>query len=145
MGQYHLIVNHSKREYLIAHKFGDGLKLLEFGSSGCGTMTALAVLLAEDNGKGGGDLHLTGAHPIVGSWANDRIAIVGDYGEDRFDASGSKTNAYSLASAEYRDVSGDVLRAMACDAFLKSQLGERDAEIPEPEPVPEDPAEAFTL
>lgn len=38
MGQYHYVVNLDKKQYLRPHRFGDGLKLLEFGSSGQGTM-----------------------------------------------------------------------------------------------------------
>ena len=70
MGQYYLIVNLDKRQYLHAHKFGDGLKLLEFGSSGSGTMCALAILLADGNGRGGGDLTIDDGAPgadIIGS------------------------------------------------------------------------------
>lgn len=56
MGQYYYPVNIDKREYINPHRFGDGLKLLEFGSSGDGTMLGLAILLASGNGRGGGDL-----------------------------------------------------------------------------------------
>lgn len=56
MGQYYFPVNIDKREYIHPHKFGDGLKLMEFGSSGSGTMLGLAILLASGNGRGGGDL-----------------------------------------------------------------------------------------
>lgn len=79
MGQYHYVVNLDKEEYLHPHAFGDGLKLLEFGASGCGTMTALALLLARDNGPGGGDMHSD--DPLIGRWAGDRVIIVGDYGK----------------------------------------------------------------
>src|ERR1700687_4252781 len=78
MGQYYCVVNLNKRQYLNPHKFGDGMKLLEFGSSGEGTMCGLAILLASGNNRGGGDLHSD--HPIIGSWAGDRIVIAGDYG-----------------------------------------------------------------
>lgn len=81
MGQYHYVVNLDKRQYLHPHCFGDGLKLMEFGCSRDGTMTALAVLLAEQNGRGGGDIN--SQDPLVGSWAGDRIAIVGDYAEPK--------------------------------------------------------------
>lgn len=57
MGQYYYVVNIDKRQYLHPHKCGDGLKLLEFGISSCGTMACLAILLADGNGRGGGDLH----------------------------------------------------------------------------------------
>jgi len=81
MGQYHLIANIDKREYLHPHEFGDGFKLMEFGQSAGGTLTALTVLLAAANGRGGGDFHgPTGA--CAGMWAGDRIAIIGDYFED---------------------------------------------------------------
>ena len=80
MGQYYLIVNIDKRQYLNPHKCGDGLKLLEFASGSCGTLAALAILLADGNGRGGGDLHSD--NPVIGSWAGDRIAIAGDYADE---------------------------------------------------------------
>lgn len=84
MGQYHLVVNLDKRQFIHPHQLGDGLKLLEFGCSGeGGVMTALAVLLAcssRQGGRGGGDF-TTDREQIVGSWAGDRIAIIGDYAE----------------------------------------------------------------
>ena len=81
MGQYHKVVNLDKKQYLHPHQLGDGLKLMEFGESSGGVMTALAILLALSNGRGGGDFN--GAEsPLVGSWGGDRIVIIGDYGED---------------------------------------------------------------
>jgi len=77
MGQYYLTVNLDRQEYLDPHKFGDGLKLLEFGDSSSGTMTGLAILLADGNGRGGGDLR--SENPIIGSWKGDRIVVAGDY------------------------------------------------------------------
>jgi len=61
MGQYFIIVNETKKEYLHPHKFDDGLKLLEFGLSSYGTLFALALLLRQGVGEdgdfssGGGD------------------------------------------------------------------------------------------
>lgn len=80
MGQYYMIVNLDKEQYLHPHAFGDGLKLMEFGSNGRGTMLALAVLLARGNGRGGGDLHSN--NRIIGSWAGDRIVVTGDYADE---------------------------------------------------------------
>jgi hypothetical protein len=68
VGVYYLIVNLDKREFLHPHKFGDGLKLDEFGCASRGTLTALALLLCL-NGEPRPDQPL-------GSWAGDRIAIV---------------------------------------------------------------------
>lgn len=104
MGQYYKIVNLDKREYIDPWAFGNGVKLLEFGLSSGGAMTGLAVLLADGNGRGGGDLkttaYMTEVHralsgeiavedipyseaspPIAGRWAGDRIVIAGDYGD----------------------------------------------------------------
>lgn len=83
MGQYYKIVNLDKKQYLYPITFGDGLKLMEFGSSAGGTMTALAVLMADGNGRGGGDFGngITVDTELVGSWAGDRIVIAGDYAD----------------------------------------------------------------
>lgn len=84
MGQYHRVVNLDKRQYINPTALGDGLKILEFGLDAGGTMTALAMLLAgsaRGGGRGGGDPRQD-IERIVGSWAGDRIAIVGDYAQD---------------------------------------------------------------
>ena len=122
MGQYYVIVNLDKREYLYPHRCGDGLKLLEFGSSAGGTMTALAVLLADGNGRGGGDLHST--NRIIGSWSGDRIVIAGDYADPgRFTGDPSETST-DLAESEFEEVSRKVLRAMADDCYLARAMKE---------------------
>jgi hypothetical protein len=110
MGQYHMVVNLTKREYINPHKLGSGLKLWEQIANGAngGTGAALLVLLAASNGRGGGDLDVEdnwhgpecefprdNAQPgpmpetyseiakrTVGRWAGDQIAVVGDYAED---------------------------------------------------------------
>lgn len=79
MGQYYYVVNLDKKEYLHPHKFDEGMKLMEFGCNRQGTLMALAVLLADGNGRGGGDLGSNS--PVVGSWAGDRIVISGDYAD----------------------------------------------------------------
>jgi hypothetical protein len=79
--QHHLIVNLDKRQCLEPHDFGDQATLTGFGHQAQGTLTALAVLLARDNGFGAGDVQLPHETPdraLIGSWAGDRIAIVGD-------------------------------------------------------------------
>lgn len=64
MGQYHVIVNIDDLERIHPHRLGDGLKMMEFGCSSAGTMSALGLLLEDD-----------------GRWAGKRIAIIGDYTE----------------------------------------------------------------
>ena len=64
------------------HQIGNGFKLHEQVGWPYSTATVLVMLLAassKDSGRGGGDFHAK--HPLVGSWAGDRIAFVGDYAE----------------------------------------------------------------
>jgi hypothetical protein len=56
MGQYYTAVNLDKKQILRPHACNDGAKLLEFGLSSMGMMSCLAILLADGNGRGGGDL-----------------------------------------------------------------------------------------
>lgn len=127
MGQYHYIVNTTKQEYLNPHKFGAGLKFMEFTSS-TRMMTGFALLLAEDNGKGMGDHRARGTFG-VGSWAGDSIHIAGDYGVNRYDfeytvedMGGTSTsyddaNLFTLCryNPAYTDISVQVLRLLAYD------------------------------
>jgi hypothetical protein len=79
MGQYHFVLNLDKKEYLHPHRLGDGLKLMEFGLSAGGTMTALGLLLAGCAINEPEDLVTQSPH--LGAWAGDRLAIIGDYAE----------------------------------------------------------------
>lgn len=137
MGQYHLVANLDKKQYLHPHRFGDGLKLLEFGDSAGGTMCALAILLAPQSangGRGGGDMHYD-AEGLVGSWAGDRIAIVGDYAEPT-DHEGWD---HDLGQTLYATISGDddvdngwkemspvMLPLMRQDSWLAKELDGQD-------------------
>jgi hypothetical protein len=118
MGQYYKIVNVKKREYLNPHMFGEGLKLMEFGMSAGGSMTALAVLLSNGCGRGGGDLHSD--NPIVGSWAGDPIVVAGDYGDEGkfLPADKQDTTLYSVAEEEGTDISAKVLDALMEDRWF---------------------------
>jgi hypothetical protein len=122
MGQYYKIVNVKKREYINPHMFNEGLKLMEFGMSAGGTLTALAVLLSNGNGRGGGDLNSD--NPIVGSWAGDPIVVAGDYGdegkflpEDKQD-----TTLYAVAADEGKDISHLVLDALMEDRWFREDF-----------------------
>jgi len=144
MGQYHLVVNLDKHQYLHPNHLGDGLKLLEFGDGGA-TLVALAILLAKDNGRGLGDLHVASpdtpldkwekndfglkrkrtphAH-FVGSWSGDRITIAGDYGDN---LPGAEENLYSLAKREYEDISAPLRELIRCDRSLKDRFKDQFA------------------
>lgn len=101
MGQYYEIYNLDKRELITPHSIGNGAKLIEFGSSL--TSMALCLLLANSNGKGGGDIYIDKEYglnlkpepftkekqvayealqSVSGRWAGDRIVIQGDYAKE---------------------------------------------------------------
>jgi len=80
MRQYHHVVNLDKHEYIDPHQLGCGLKLWEQLANHPSTGTALLILCACSNGRGGGDLKEKPT--VIGRWAGDRIAVVGDYAED---------------------------------------------------------------
>src|SRR5437763_1139325 len=123
MGQYYLIVNIDKKQYLHPHRCGDGLQLLEFGCSAGGTLTALAILLADGNNRGGGDLRSD--HAIIGTWAGDRIVIAGDYADEGKFTGDPQRNLYRVADDEYEDISRQALRAMADDGYLAAEMQKR--------------------
>lgn len=146
MGQFYLVVNIDRKEYINPHKLGDGLKLLEFGCSAIGTLTALAVLLVDGNGRGGGDLHSD--NPVIGSWAGDRIVIAGDYADGgkfmskewKYDLQKiankcfseshqrkDKVNLFYLAYEKFTDISYKVVKAMADDKYMKKKLSETES------------------
>ncbi|TXH15398.1 MAG: hypothetical protein E6R03_07265 [Hyphomicrobiaceae bacterium] len=108
MGQYHKVFNLTKREFLNPHKLGNGLKLLEWGGPG-GVPDALVVLLACSSGRGGGDYQSDSE--MVGRWAGDQIAVIGDYSEDG-DIQGVDTKEiYSTAGEEggFRDITDELI------------------------------------
>jgi hypothetical protein len=82
MGQYHILVNFSKKQFVHPHQIGNGLKIQEQIGWPFSTSTALVMLLAascKGGARGGGDFHTDNS--LVGSWAGDRIAFIGDYAE----------------------------------------------------------------
>ncbi len=120
MGQYYKIVNIKKKQYISPYTFGDGSKLMEFSMSTNGVLAGLAILLADGNGKGGGDLNSN--NPIVGSWAGDNIVIAGDYADDGKWVKETDTNLYSVASEQGEDISIKVLDALCDDSYFFSEF-----------------------
>jgi hypothetical protein len=109
MGQYYVIVNVDKKEFIDPSRFMEsGIKAWEIAACGA-AQQGLGILLTKSDEGGGGDLQ---ENHITGRWAGDRIWIVGDY-----DSSG----LYSLAYDEYKDLSKDVLIALVKEGiFTKS-------------------------
>lgn len=104
MGQYFVICNHKKREYLRPHTFGNGAKFQEFAGSSR-TMFALAFLLSTD-GSG---------QDLEGSWCGDPVGIHGDYASD---------GVYEKCRTkeEYRDISENVISAIRAAYPRKSEF-----------------------
>lgn len=88
MGQYHTLYNVDKKQKVDGL---DGYKLLELVGHPKSTATALLLLVANSNGRGGGDVE---DHPLVGSWAGDRIVVQGDYAEESDQAFIADTDSY---------------------------------------------------
>jgi hypothetical protein len=105
MGQYHKVYNVDKQEMINAHGINNGLKLVEQVGHDLSTSTALFLLLANSNGRGGGDVR---EHELVGSWAGDRVVVQGDYAEpnDKGFISNEQIERY------YRDISNDVFNML---------------------------------
>lgn len=141
MGQYYLVCNLTKEQFIHPHKFGDGMKLMEFVMSARGVMTALGILLASGNGRGGGDIAEPKEKGIVGSWAGDRIVIAGDYGDPgkfvtkELSVCARKTfvlkngtkmeelpNLYEVAHLVFTDVSERVMEALLRDGYFEDTV-----------------------
>jgi hypothetical protein len=120
MGQYYKIVNIKKKQYISPYIFGDGSKLMEFSMSANGALAGLAILLADGNGRGGGDLH--SENDIVGSWAGDNIVIAGDYADTGKFVKEPEQNLYEVASSEGEDISVKVLDALFDDQYFFSEF-----------------------
>lgn len=123
MGQYYYIVNVTKKQYLHPHEFNTGLKLREIAYDSFGVLTGLALLLADGNGRGGGDFDSTSK--LIGSWAGDKIVITGDYADDTYLTKAQKKkyqNLCDLATNKYKNISKNVLALMLEDQYLRNKL-----------------------
>jgi hypothetical protein len=126
MGQYYKIVNIKKKQYITPHTFGDGAKLMEFSMSASGVLAGLAILLADGNGRGGGDLH--SENDIIGSWAGDNIVVAGDYADAGKFVKEPEHTLYEVASSEGEDISVKVLEALFDDQYFFSEFRKNRAE-----------------
>lgn len=79
MGQYHVLANLDKKEVVVPHALGLGLKQREHvGAFGGSLSDALYVLTMTSPARGGGDFQEVS---ISGRWAGDRCVVLGDYTE----------------------------------------------------------------
>ena len=122
MGQYYKVVNTTKGQYLDPHTFGSGAKLMEFSSDGMSIMQGLAILLADGNNRGGGDLYSD--NPLIGSWAGDSVIVTGDYADEgKFvPVKNRKENLYKYAHDNYEDISEEVICCLCEDSWWKQEF-----------------------
>ena len=105
MGQYYLVANLDKKEYLSPHRIDSGAKAREWLYSGNLTRL-LGILLIDGDGRGGGDVNIA----LSGRWAKDRIVISGDYADDEPD---DEHNVYSLIHNEdWVDITEDIVKSL---------------------------------
>lgn len=117
MGQYHLLVNVDKREYVDPRSLGLGVKQWEHSSHPkfptYGSLAdAMYILTTTSSARGGGDMPGT---EVSGRWAGDRVMVVGDYTVDEdLPAHFVASEIYGQASKEYEEVG-----ALVRDAFTQ--------------------------
>jgi hypothetical protein len=99
---------------------------MEFSMSANGVLAGLSILLADGNGRGGGDLH--SENDIVGSWAGDNIVVAGDYADEGKFVKEADRNLYCLATNEGEDISVKVLDALFDDQYFFSEFRKNRAE-----------------
>ena len=132
MGQYFNIFNLDKKEKLNPRCFGEGLKLMEFGSDSLGVLTGLTLLLRQSSGGGGGDFNsvlyyankenftdLRSTNELLGSWAGDKVSIIGDYDDSEI-----------YDNESYKDISHEVIELLETDTFVKERRDSRTWAFP---------------
>ena len=84
MGQYHKLINVTKKEYVSGFDIGMMAKHYEqIGFQGAMADVLYCLMIAQGNDyRGGGDVS---GHKLIGHWAGDHVAIVGDYYEEKKD------------------------------------------------------------
>jgi hypothetical protein len=116
MGQYHMLVNLDRKEYVNPHELGLGLKQWEHACSGGGHYEngtlpqALYILTMTSPARGGGDFTKL---DISGRWSGDRCVVLGDYTEegDIRDYDGAELLWSTIDTAdEWTDISWMVAR-----------------------------------
>jgi len=108
MGQYHKLINITKKEYIVGHDIGINLKHYEqIGFEGSMADVLYCLMIAQGNERrGGGDVD---GHKAIGRWAGDHVAIVGDYYDEETDKPKYR-NLYDEVEADkdYKNISPSI-------------------------------------
>jgi len=126
MGQYHKLINITKKEYIVGHEIGIMLKHYEqIGFEGSMADVLYCLMIAQGNDpRGGGDVS---GHKYIGRWTGDDVAIVGDYYDCEL---GDNHKYYKLydeveADKDYKNISPSIrsmLRVIYPKLTIKKQI-----------------------
>lgn len=109
MGQYHKLINITKKEYIVGHDIGINLKHYEqIGFEGSMADVLYCLMIAQGNERrGGGDVS---GHKYIGRWTGDDVAIVGDYYDDKLGDNHKYYNLYDEVEAnkDYKNISPSI-------------------------------------
>ena len=127
MGQYHKLINLDKKEFVDPHKLGLGLKQAEQSFVTGSIGDAVYILLALDNGKGGGDLGSPwhDDNGYFGRWVGDEIAVIGDYNMESkykiaYDRSHSYEKDYCVPNCvHWTDISDEIVKVFEMNVPMK--------------------------
>lgn len=136
MGQYHILVNFTKREFVNPHALGNGAKLWENIGFETSLSSALFMLMAVSNNRGGGDFRredeanrTAKKRKVIGSWGGDCVAVIGDYYAEgdvvnppnipELDVETGIVNVYDYVRNYFKDISGDIRRLFALEFEAK--------------------------
>ena len=121
MGQYHKLINITKKEFVVGHDIGINLKHYEqIGFEGSMADVLYCLMIAQGNERrGGGDVD---GHKAIGRWAGDQVAIVGDYYTEDTDNPFLK-NLYDIVEDDkhYKNISSSI-RAMLRVVYPKLKI-----------------------
>jgi len=108
MGQYHKLINITKKEYVVGYDIGILAKHYEqIGFEGSMADVLYCLMIAQgDDRRGGGDVS---GHKLIGHWAGDNVAIVGDYYTEDTDSAFWK-NLYDEVETDkhYKNISPSI-------------------------------------
>jgi hypothetical protein len=110
VGQYHILVNIDKKEFVHPHNIGLGLK--QYEQTGIeGSLSDAMYLLSMSSPEGGGG-DFPKIEGVSGRWCGDRIVIVGDYTlADAIPGFSDSDSLYEIATRSYEDISEKIRNA----------------------------------
>ena len=105
MGEYYIVANPDKRQYLNSNSLGMSVKLLGVMAS---PLPRILVWLLADGAP------ISGGWGMGGTWAGDRIVVAGD--------EGTSAGVFERAHAEFRDITVEAFEDLAAHcsySFIK--------------------------